>query len=87
LKNISDYLFFVSLAFMVITFIIFFVGRGTPNQSDLMIGSGGITDLQLKHNHQETLTRQDDNWAKLLKSYLFWIPFIGIVLSIILSKI
>jgi hypothetical protein len=87
MKQISDYLFLGSLAFLIITFLIFFLGRGGANNSDIMSASGAITDFQLKHDHKETIRRQDNKLVKLLKSYLFWIPIIGITVSIILSEI
>jgi hypothetical protein len=89
LRQISDYLFMGSLILLVIAFILYGPGkRGTTAVQMNNDGfNGAITDLQMAQNHKEITTRQDSMLGRILKSYLFWIGIIGIIVSIVLSKI
>ncbi|MBA2937242.1 hypothetical protein HZF08_02910 [Paenibacillus sp. CGMCC 1.16610] len=84
LKQISDYLFMGSLLILLISIFVVTGSRGMTNSSN---ATGATTDLQMDHDHKKIMEKQDTMLSKLLKSYLFWIPIVGIIVSIILSKI
>jgi hypothetical protein len=88
LRQISDYLFMGSLILLIITCLVYGLGRprGMTNFVDSNMPSGATTDLQMEHNHKELMDRQDSIWVRILKSYLIWIAIIGIIVSIVLSK-
>ncbi|MDU0204751.1 MULTISPECIES: hypothetical protein [Paenibacillus] len=88
MQQISDYLFMGSLIFLVITFMIFFLGSGgMTSYRNVSNDTGALTDLQMNHDHKKMLEKQNNGLVRLLKSYLFWIPVTGIIVSIVLSKI
>jgi hypothetical protein len=88
LRQISDYLFMGSLILLIITLLLYGAGRrGMTYSVHTDMPSGATTDLQMEHNHKEVINRQDSMLRRILKSYLFWIAIIGIVVSIVLSKI
>ena len=84
LRQSSDYLFMGSLLILLISIFVATGSRGMTNSSN---ATGDTTDLQMDHDHKKIMEKQDTMLSKLLKSYLFWIPIVGIIVSIILSKI
>lgn len=62
-------------------------GRGMTNYGSVFNASGSTTDLQMQHDHEEVIKRQDKIWRRLLRSYLFWIALAGIIVSVIISKV
>jgi hypothetical protein len=89
LRQISDYLFMGSLILLIITCLVYGLGRprGMTNFVNTDMPSGATTDLQMEHNHNEVMGRQDSVLVRILKSYIIWIAIIGIIVSIVLSKI
>ncbi|MGO4499725.1 hypothetical protein AB4114_27930 [Paenibacillus sp. 2RAB27] len=88
MQQASDYLFMGSLIFLVISVLIFFVGSGgMSSYNNVSNATGALTDLQMNHDHKKMLDTQNNRLVRLFKSYLFWIPVAGIIVSIVLSKI
>lgn len=68
--------------------MIFFLGSGgMTSYRNVSNDTGALTDLQMNHDHKKMLEKQNNGLVRLLKSYLFWIPVTGIIVSIVLSKI
>jgi hypothetical protein len=95
LQQISDYVFMGSLGFLVITVMIFFSGSGGESNYINAANSTGVqaitgstlTDLQMNHDHTKMANTPPYRIKKLLRSYLFWIPVTGMIVSVVLSKI
>ncbi|MFD0697906.1 hypothetical protein ACFQZT_27915 [Paenibacillus sp. GCM10027628] len=87
LRQISDYLFMGSLILLVISF--FLNGAGlqgfTGTSGDPM--SGTVTDLNMEHNQKKLMQRQDSLLGRIIRSYFFWIAILGILVSVVLSKL
>ncbi|NOU98548.1 hypothetical protein [Paenibacillus planticolens] len=88
LQQISDYVFMGSLGLLVISLIVFpFGSEGRSNYINTWNSTGALTDLQRNHDHAKMVTAQHNWIVGLLKSYMFWIPVVGMISSVILSKI
>jgi hypothetical protein len=84
--QISDVLFMGSLILLIITCITKGVGKsGVINPG--IDATGATTDLQMQHDHKKLIEKQDSVFGRLFRSYLFWISILGIIVSIVLSKI
>ncbi|MBP1965704.1 hypothetical protein [Paenibacillus aceris] len=88
LQQISDYVFMGSLGLLVVSLMLFSPGSGgRSNYINTWNTTGALTDLQRNHDHTKMAVSQHNWLVGLLKSYLFWIPISGMILSVILSKI
>ncbi|MBD0379858.1 hypothetical protein [Paenibacillus sedimenti] len=85
LSQVSDYLFMGSLVLLIITF--FLHGAGIRGFTDTGAGSGAATDLNMEHEHQKLMQRQDSLLSRMIRSYFFWIAIAGILVSVVLSKL
>ena len=85
---ISNYLFMISLGLLILSFVLSGVGRrGMTNHDNVGDPSGSITDLQMEHDHKKVVEAQNSLMSKVIRSYLFWISLMGIIVSMLISKI
>ncbi|WP_261302503.1 hypothetical protein [Paenibacillus andongensis] len=88
LIQISNYLFMGSLLLLIVTCI----AKGALSQGFTSVtGLGGIsgsaTDLNMEHDQKKQFHFQDSLLGRIVKSYFFWISVLGIIISVIISKL
>jgi hypothetical protein len=81
MQQISDYLFMGSIILLVVTLL--FKGVGSKGSSNAM----GNIDLAMHENHGNDLKSQDSIIRSIFKSVFVWISILGLLISILLSKL
>lgn len=81
MQQISDYLFMASILLLILTLL--FKGVGSKGSSNAM----GNIDLAMQENHGNALKSQDSIIKNIFKSVFVWISILGILVSILLSKL
>ncbi|NEW07217.1 hypothetical protein GK047_14505 [Paenibacillus sp. SYP-B3998] len=88
LRLISDYLFMGSLLLLLITFVAKgALSQGFTGVTSLDGTSGAATDLNMEHNRKKIFQLQDSLIGRIIKSYLFWISIVGLLVSIVITKL
>ncbi|OPH56574.1 hypothetical protein BC351_26880 [Paenibacillus ferrarius] len=88
LREVSNYLFMGSLVLLLITC----VAKGMLSQGFTKVTGldgihGAVTDLNMEHSPKKLFKLQDSSVGRIVKSYFFWISILGILASVVISKI
>ncbi|MEC0228719.1 MULTISPECIES: hypothetical protein [Paenibacillus] len=87
MQSISDKLFMGSLILLMISVVVSGIGFQFINWRSQVNDELDSETKDSSSRKKAVIDRQDKSLSRVLRSYLFWIAIVGILVSIVLSRL